>query len=115
MIAIFFIITCLVFLSTLGIVDYAKAQNESEDYKIKHLATLKQKFGFNYYSYNFVVTPGEKTIDSIKIAVISDIETNYATTETDMSKPFGVSFGIMIHANDPQSIRTEVVEIKIKN
>ena len=105
----------LVFPLMFGKVDFANAQNESDEFKIKHLATLKQKSGFNYYSYNFVVTPGENTIDSIKIAVISDIETNYATTETDMSKPFGVSFGIMIHANDPESIRTEVIDIKIKN
>ena len=105
----------LVFSLMLGKVDFANAQNESEEYKIKHLATLKQKSGFNYYSYNFVAVPGENTIDSIKIAIISDIETHYVTTETDISKPFWISFGIMIHANDLENIQTEVVDIKLKN
>ena len=96
-------------------IEMAKAQDESENYSIKHLKTIKQNFGSNYYSYNFIVYPGEKTIDSIKIAVISDIEIRHASMEDDISQPYWISFGVMIYANDPENIRTEIADIKIKN
>ena len=94
--------------------DNVWGQVDSDDYEINHIKTIKQKHGGNYYSYNFAVHPGESTIDRIKIAIISDIETKYAETERDISSPHLISFGIMIHATDPDKIRYEVVEIITK-
>ena len=90
------------------------AQTESDKYEINHIKTIKQKHGGNYYSYNFAVHPVENTIDRIKIAIISDLETKYIERERDISPPYLISFGVMIHAVDPDKIIHEVVEIVTK-
>lgn len=87
---------------------------ESAKYEIIPIKTAKQKYGDNYYSYNFAVLPVRDTIDRIKVAVISDLETKYAETENDISPPYSISFGVMIHAMDPDKIRYEVIEIITK-
>ena len=90
------------------------AQTEYDKYEIKHVKTYKQKYSADYYSYNFALYPTDKIIDSIKIAVISDMETKYTIIDSDISPPHWISLGIMIHAKDPDSIRYEVVKIITK-
>ena len=107
-----FVVSAFVLTST---INFASGQTESEQFEIKHVETIEVNYGFNYYSYNFAIYPTQKTIEQIKIEIISDMDRKIIEIENEISPPHWRSLGIMIHASDPDAIRYEILEVKIKS
>lgn len=98
-----------------SMINFAYGQTESEQLEIRHVETIEVSYGFNYFSYNFAVYPTQNTIEQIKIEIISDVERKIIEIENEISPPHWRSLGIMIHASDPDTIRYEILEVKIKS
>lgn len=79
----------------------------AEEIEIQHIETIKVTSSANWYSYNFVICADDVPINVPIIHVISDIEQKVAHTESNVMPGHCISFGIMIHASDANSIYTE--------
>ena len=96
----------LVFATIISLTSFTSALAETSPEK-NHISTIRMKYSSNWHSYNFSICANEKPIEPMKISVISDIETKIINFEKNIDVGNCMSFGTMIHANDPDTIYTE--------
>ena len=102
---IFLLFSAGLLFTSFGIID-AWAQKTPN---IEHIVTIKVAYAANWYSYNFFVCAEDAIIESPKFLITSDIETTNAHSDKNIFPENCMSFGVMIHANNPDAISVEFV------
>ena len=102
---IFFLFTVGIFFTSFGMIDSWAQKTPSID----HIATIKVSYAANWYSYNFAVCAEDAIIESPRFLITSDIETTNAHSVQNIIPGNCMSFGVMIHANNPEGIGVEFV------
>ena len=102
---IFLLFTTGIFFISFGIIDGWAQKTPNID----HIATIKVSYAANWYSYNFALCAEDVIIESPRFLIISDIETKNAYSDKNIFPGNCMSFGVMIHANNPDAISVEFV------
>lgn len=102
---IFLLFAVGIFFTSLGMIDSWAQKTPNID----HIVTIKVSYAANWYSYNFAVCAEDTIIESPRFLITSDIETTNAHSDKNIFPGNCMSFGVMIHANNPEGIEAEFV------
>ena len=81
----------------------------AETKTLRHIGTLKMEYSENWYSYNFAVCADNEKIEPFEVVLTSNLETKSLFYDKSISTGNCLSFGMMIHATDPEQISIKII------